>query len=74
MTKFRLLSASALALVAVPLFAAPLFAAAPASFDPARLSRHVQILGSDAYEGRGPATAGETKTVAYITDQFRGRL
>src|SRR5262245_13057492 len=39
-------------------------------FDPARLSQHVQTLGSDAFEGRGPATAGETKTVAYLTDQF----
>jgi Zn-dependent M28 family amino/carboxypeptidase len=39
-------------------------------FDPARLSQHVQTLGSDAFEGRAPATPGETKTVAYLTDQF----
>ena len=45
--------------------------AADARFDPARLSAHVKVLASDAFEGRGPATAGETKTVAYITEQFR---
>jgi Zn-dependent M28 family amino/carboxypeptidase len=41
-----------------------------AQFDPQRLSQHVQTLGSDAFEGRGPATEGETKTVAYMSDQF----
>ncbi|RST31839.1 M28 family peptidase [Sphingomonas ginkgonis] len=40
-------------------------------FDPARLSRHVQTLGSDAFEGRGVATPAETKTVNYIVEQFR---
>ena len=51
------------------LAAAPLFAQT-AQFDPQRLSLHVQTLGSDAFEGRAPATPGETKTVAYLTDQF----
>ena len=41
-----------------------------ATFDPARLSQHVQTLGSDAFEGRAPATEGEVKTVAYLSDQF----
>jgi Zn-dependent M28 family amino/carboxypeptidase len=41
-----------------------------AVFEPARLSQQVQALGSDAFEGRAPATAGETKTVAYLADQF----
>jgi Zn-dependent M28 family amino/carboxypeptidase len=54
---------------AAALLSAPL-AAQTAQFDPARLSQHVQTLGSDAFEGRAPATAGETKTVAYLTDQF----
>jgi len=49
--------------------AAPLLAQT-ATIDPQRLSQHVQTLGSDAFEGRAPATAGETKTVAYLTDQF----
>ncbi|HYF23477.1 MAG TPA: M28 family metallopeptidase [Caulobacteraceae bacterium] len=43
---------------------------APATIDPARLSAHVQTLSSDAFEGRGPATAGEVKTVEYIAAQF----
>lgn len=41
-----------------------------ASVDPARLSQHVQVLASDAFEGRGPATPGEDKTVAYLIEQF----
>jgi Zn-dependent M28 family amino/carboxypeptidase len=41
-----------------------------AQFDPQRLSQHVQTLGSDAFEGRAPATNGETKTVAYLSEQF----
>jgi Zn-dependent M28 family amino/carboxypeptidase len=42
---------------------------APAA-DPARLSEHIKILSSDAFEGRGPATAGEQKAVAYIEAQY----
>ena len=45
-------------------------AAAPA-FDPARLDAHIKTLSSDAFEGRGPATAGEQKTVAYLIDQYK---
>ncbi len=41
-----------------------------AAFDTKALSEHIRILSSDAYEGRAPATAGETKTVAYISGQF----
>jgi len=41
------------------------------SIDPARLTQHVRILASDEFLGRGPATAGEEKTVAYIAEQFR---
>jgi Zn-dependent M28 family amino/carboxypeptidase len=66
MTRIHLLAASAIALVAVPLAAQ-----STATFSPQRLSQHVQTLGSDAFEGRGPATAGEIKTVKYLSDQFR---
>ena len=59
------LFAGAAALLSLPL------AAQTAQFDPARLSRHVQILGSDAYEGRGPATRAETKTVNYLVGQLQ---
>ncbi|HEY8002954.1 MAG TPA: M28 family metallopeptidase [Phenylobacterium sp.] len=48
----------------------PAFAADP-HIDPARLSEHIKVLSSDAFEGRGPATAGEVKSVAYITQQFK---
>jgi Zn-dependent M28 family amino/carboxypeptidase len=52
------------------LLAAPLAAQSP-MFDTARLSQHVQTLGSDAYEGRAPATRAETKTVDYLIAQFK---
>src|SRR5687768_8639067 len=39
-------------------------------FDPARLDSHVKTLSDDSFEGRAPATAGETKTVAYIVQQL----
>jgi len=35
------------------------------------LLRHIQILASDAYEGRGPGTKGEDMTVSYIVEQYR---
>ncbi len=40
-------------------------------FDPQRLSQHVKVLASDEFEGRGPNTAGETKTVNYLVEQFK---
>ncbi|WP_445144405.1 M28 family metallopeptidase [Dyella sp. Tek66A03] len=51
-----------------------LFAAAATnapSIDPHRLSDEVKTLSSDAFEGRGPATAGETKTVDYVVAQLK---
>jgi len=41
------------------------------SIEGARLSAHIKILASDAFEGRGPGTPGETKAVAYIQAQYR---
>ncbi len=32
---------------------------------------HIKILASDAFEGRGPGTPGEEKTVAYLVNQFK---
>ncbi len=46
-------------------------AATAPTFDAARVSRDVQVLSSDAFEGRAPATAGETKTVEYIVAQMK---
>lgn len=34
------------------------------------LARHLRTLASDEFEGRAPATAGEEKTIAYISRQF----
>ncbi len=31
---------------------------------------HVQILASDEFQGRGPSSPGEDKTMAYLTEQF----
>ncbi|MBB5886445.1 peptidase M20 [Xanthomonas sp. LMG 8992] len=48
--------------------------AAPPSaptFDTKRLSNDVKTLASDAYEGRAPGSAGEEKTVAYLSAQFQ---
>jgi hypothetical protein len=50
--------------------AGPALAAGP-TFSTARLSDHVKVLSSDAFEGRGPATPAETKTVGYIVEQFK---
>ena len=35
------------------------------------LARHIEILASDAFEGRAPGTAGEEKTVAYIVERLK---
>ena len=61
-----LLGASALVLAASASVAAP-----QVQFDPARLSAIDKELGSDAFEGRGPATRAETKTVNYIIEKFK---
>ena len=45
--------------------------AVAADFDTKLLSEHIKVLSSDAFEGRGPATAGETKTVAYISGELK---
>lgn len=40
--------------------------------DPKRLSEIVRVLASDEFEGRAPGTAGETKTINYLVETFRG--
>jgi Zn-dependent M28 family amino/carboxypeptidase len=46
-------------------------AATPPKFNSQRLSQDVKTLSSDEFEGRGPNTAGETKTVDYLVAQFK---
>ncbi len=65
--KPSLLSATAL-LALAPLAEA---AAQPTSpIDPAKLSEHVRVRASDYFQGRGPATPGEVKSIDYISAQF----
>ncbi|HEY8574051.1 M28 family metallopeptidase [Phenylobacterium sp.] len=45
--------------------------AADAAIDVGRIARDIQVLSSDEFEGRGPATAGEKKTVAYLIEQMK---
>jgi Zn-dependent M28 family amino/carboxypeptidase len=46
-------------------------AAALAAIDTATLMTHIRMLASDSFQGRGPGTAGEDRTVAYLEAQFR---
>ena len=41
------------------------------TFEAQRLSDHVKMLASDEFEGRGPGTPAETKTVHYIVEHFK---
>ena len=47
-----------------------LLVAAAAHIDPAILSKDIKILASDEFEGRGPGTAGEQKTIDYLIKRF----
>ncbi len=47
------------------------FAKEAPKINPAHLSEVVKTLSSDAFEGRGPATAGEKKAIDYIVAQFQ---
>nr|WP_202394840.1 M28 family metallopeptidase [Xanthomonas sp. LMG 9002] len=59
-------------MLALALSGACLAAPPPApTFDTKRLSTDVKTLASDAYEGRAPGSAGEEKTVAYLSAQFQ---
>ena len=58
-----LMSAGALMAISTPVHAQ--------QADPARLNDYTRVLASDEFEGRGVATPGEEKTVAYLVEQFR---
>ena len=66
----KLLLSTAACVLATSAFVTSALAADP-HIDPAELSEHIKVLASDAFEGRGPATAGEVKSVAYISEQFK---
>jgi Zn-dependent M28 family amino/carboxypeptidase len=70
MTRF----AASLLSLSITLALSPALAAPPAdapAFDPQRMSDMVKTLSSDAFEGRGPATAGEKKTIDYVIAQMQ---
>ena len=67
----NLLAASTLFALSLGLTQATAQATLPSTpIDPARLSEHVRVLASDAFEGRGPATPGEAKAIDYIAKAF----
>jgi len=45
--------------------------AALKSFSADSVLKHIKVLASDEFEGRGPGSKGEEKTVKYLVDQFR---
>ncbi|MFC5547473.1 M28 family metallopeptidase [Massilia aerilata] len=74
-TSLAILSAAALAASVHAAPAAPAVKpAVPASqavqIEASHLSHDVKVLSSDDFEGRGPNTPGEAKTVAYLINQF----
>ncbi|QQQ02209.1 M28 family peptidase [Lysobacter enzymogenes] len=74
------LIATPLAVLCAAVLSMPAYAAKPAkapkapkapTFDTKRLSEEVKTLSSDDFQGRGPATEGETKTIDYLVAQFK---
>ncbi len=72
--------ATPLAVLCAAILSMPAFAAKPAKapkapkapvFDTKRLAEQVKTLSSDEFEGRGPGTAGETKTIDYVVAQLK---
>ncbi len=66
MTISRWIAGTALALAAIPVTAAP-----TGQISAQRLSDVDKFISSDAFEGRGPATRAETKTIDYIAAQYK---
>ncbi|HEV8357976.1 MAG TPA: peptidase M28, partial [Gemmatimonadales bacterium] len=54
-----------------PSGAVPVPPEALAAVDTATLMAHIRVLAADSLMGRGPGTAGEEKTVAYLEGRFR---
>ena len=44
--------------------------AAMESITAEEIAQHIKTLSSDEYEGRGPSSAGEEKTIAFLQQQF----
>ena len=65
-----LLRAAASLLLFAPI---PLAAQQPAPITAADMLRHIQVLASDRFQGRAPASEGEQLTTSYIVEQMRAR-
>ena len=63
----RILLAAAALVITNPALAAP----SDPHISAKALSEHIKVVSSDAYEGRGPATPAEIKTIDYIVGQFK---
>ncbi|MDO8411698.1 MAG: M28 family peptidase [Phenylobacterium sp.] len=57
------------AVASVGLIVAPALGAPSISGE--RIGQHVEVLASDAFEGRAPATPAEVKTIAYMVEQLK---
>src|SRR6478672_12784332 len=66
MKNFRWFVGTAIALTAIPVVAA-----STDGISAQRMSDVDKFISSDAFEGRGPATRAETKTINYIADQMK---
>ena len=64
-----LLLAAAASLLSAPLAALPPAATAPISA--ARLDAMDKLVASDAFQGRGPGTIGETRTIAWLVARLK---
>ncbi|HEX8192655.1 MAG TPA: M28 family peptidase [Allosphingosinicella sp.] len=63
------------AALAVCLVAAPAYASVPGPppITEAQLMGHIEMLASDAFEGRAPGTEGERRTTSYIISELEKR-
>lgn len=70
MVAAMLIRSTALAALLLMSGCAPRASGPAPEVDAAAIARHVEVLASDAYQGRAPGTAGEERTVAYIVAAF----
>ena len=64
MKTLLLAAAATVALASTP-------ALAQTAISGAEIGKHIEVLASDAFEGRAPATPAEEKTVNYLIEQFK---
>jgi len=70
-SRFARKSLRALALGGLLSVSAAALAAPAPKFDVARVSNDIKTLASDEFEGRGPATPAEKKTIDYLAAQMK---